>query len=738
METSSEQRIHIAEDTPHNGKSVTKIVSSPNMKYIATWSSEDSSVVGWCIVDDGQLKHEYMISQDEVDICYNKSPELYGYGEYYELFTVSDNKLVLMQIFGGEDESAKIGKIDVLVMLTERSLSNHEINVVAEVGKFWRIFDFETKKQLIQGLSDSPIWVYNSAFTENENLIITDSYSSRVYVFVTKKVGNSFKLTCKLTTSFGDSPDTKVIITPREKLLICNPALGSITKWDIKTLSFEVHFFLSNAYIVQAAKLNYDESLLLVHAIKLMEKGGSCPYIIIYLANNGMKLVTYAYSESIMIDSFDIIASRFGERLLVMSHDKDQTYYELRDPYLHEKPVAADKLFEVGSFKFQHPCVVTFDEVDKVDKVIGFINNNLLIKKLVNRDWIKYIREELKDYNRITIPSGGNEIDKMLNDAKFPIDTEFPRITSGYLVKWTLNYDSDSDKALLKAEPLNGLISDPKEREINLVIWESLEFIKCECLHNDDLVMITDTDVYVWTFNTEKIQLNYYYSEIGGRLDILEEVIFTNNFLPSPYITSVIYRRGYSFGNQEHFKELLEIYTKEEYYLAIYGYDVMDAIVEFRDYKLAEIFCKSCIELNFKNEKDPTPNIQLFGIISRFILKLTEENSIFVEAFISEISYFIAFDKYYLAQTLSKVTSVKHLDHVGVHNQLTTLSNEIRGIETDERKLVKKPYISPILLNAIQGETEEKLDDKVNNLQKEMKEMREMLNEINNKIGQLL
>ncbi|CAG8710274.1 8325_t:CDS:1, partial [Racocetra persica] len=49
----------------------------------------------------------------------------------------------------------------------------------------------------------------------------------------------------------------------------------------------------------------------------------------------------------------------------------------------------------------------------------------------------------------------------------------------------------------------------------------------------------------------------------------------------------------------------------------------------------------------------------------------------------------------------------------------------------------KKPYISPILLDAIQGETEEKLDDKVNNLQQEMKEMREVLNAIKNKVEQL-
>ncbi|KAF0557944.1 transient receptor potential cation channel subfamily a member 1-like [Gigaspora margarita] len=73
----SEQHIQITENfIPHNGKPVTKIVSSPNMKYVATWSSEDRSVVGWNIIDNLQeLKHECTILHNHVD--YDKCPELF-------------------------------------------------------------------------------------------------------------------------------------------------------------------------------------------------------------------------------------------------------------------------------------------------------------------------------------------------------------------------------------------------------------------------------------------------------------------------------------------------------------------------------------------------------------------------------------------------------------------------------------------------------------------------------------
>ncbi|CAG8502615.1 25898_t:CDS:2 [Gigaspora margarita] len=85
------------------------------MKYVATWSSEDRSVVGWNNIDNVQeLKHECTILHNHVD--YYKCPELfihYYFDEYgfSKFFAVSDNKLVSMLIFRNNDERPKIGKI---------------------------------------------------------------------------------------------------------------------------------------------------------------------------------------------------------------------------------------------------------------------------------------------------------------------------------------------------------------------------------------------------------------------------------------------------------------------------------------------------------------------------------------------------------------------------------------------------------------------------------------------------
>ncbi|CAG8828640.1 9874_t:CDS:1, partial [Gigaspora rosea] len=58
-------------------------------------------------------------------------------------------------------------------------------------------------------------------------------------------------------------------------------------------------------------------------------------------------------------------------------------------------------------------------------------------------------------------------------------------------------------------------------------------------------------------------------------------------------------------------------------------------------------------------------------------------------------------------------------------------------IESDEQKLSKKLYISPSLLDMIKRESNNEIqeNDKINKLQKEMEEIKRILNEIrNNKI----
>lgn len=51
---------NIINNKPHNGKPITEIETSPNGKYLVTYSEDDHSIVGWD-VDKNQFKLEFSI-----------------------------------------------------------------------------------------------------------------------------------------------------------------------------------------------------------------------------------------------------------------------------------------------------------------------------------------------------------------------------------------------------------------------------------------------------------------------------------------------------------------------------------------------------------------------------------------------------------------------------------------------------------------------------------------------------
>ncbi|PKY62683.1 hypothetical protein RhiirA4_489623, partial [Rhizophagus irregularis] len=62
-----DDKIFTFDDEPHNGKPITMIDISPNEKYLATYSKEDFSIVGWNVedIDKVQLKFHQTFDIDE-------------------------------------------------------------------------------------------------------------------------------------------------------------------------------------------------------------------------------------------------------------------------------------------------------------------------------------------------------------------------------------------------------------------------------------------------------------------------------------------------------------------------------------------------------------------------------------------------------------------------------------------------------------------------------------------------
>ncbi|CAG8763044.1 11945_t:CDS:2, partial [Gigaspora rosea] len=281
----------------------------------------------YCLKDKKNLQPKYMISEDpkkndsekiansskKVADDYDKLHKLYMSNakdcNYSKLFTVSDNKLVLMRILDSNNPNENVQKNpneNVQKNLNENVQKNLNENVQKNPDENYQknpnenyqknlkenyqknlnendpvmigIFDLETRKHYLPTSIKITIKVSQSAFMKNGDVIMID-------------LGTSSS-----AMSFKRSFNTKVFVTPNEKLLIYDKSRfgsGNITKWDLKTSLFEAHFFLSNVFEVHDVKLNYNESLLLVYTTKYTEKKDKKEKnVIVYLANNGMKLVT--------------------------------------------------------------------------------------------------------------------------------------------------------------------------------------------------------------------------------------------------------------------------------------------------------------------------------------------------------------------------------------------------------------------------------------------------------------
>ncbi|RIB23055.1 hypothetical protein C2G38_909821 [Gigaspora rosea] len=174
----------------------------------------------------------------------------------------------------------------------------------------------------------------------------------------------------------------------------------------------------------------------------------------------------------------------------------------------------------------------------------------------------------------------------------------------------------------------------------------------CDCLDNDDLVIVTARSVFIWTFNTKdyKIELNYRWDNGGyswdwngeNRKEIINLFSKKSYFHPpSSYISMI--RNNHAFPQSEppkydrfFFNELIEKHINNKFFLILYGQKLIEDIVkEDKDKWLRKLF-DGCIERI--EEDDETLNTQIFKIFSRSITDIYKKNPSFFEYFAIKIS----------------------------------------------------------------------------------------------------
>ncbi|CAG8718431.1 34609_t:CDS:2 [Gigaspora margarita] len=682
--------------TPHNREQVTMITCSPNMKNIVTWSDEDNSAV-----------------------CCKK------FGDIKNYFTVSDDKFVSMPI---SEEEVEIIKED----------DDSKINYV-KVG----IFNFETGENLFLNLPYSEIIVETLAFLDGNNLgenkliMISKEPLYRIYIFTQENNEFIHQSTIKMETY-----DEKIFLS-NGKLFIYDGNLGSITKWDINTLKFEAFFLFDNSFDVDNMKLSDNGVLLFVYGKKREDNLHKDPYpcISIYSTEHGNKFI-----------AFYLIASDIGARLLIVDHKKNEEekkyQYHICDPFAPnisiENYVKANKLFE--DFEAKSSEIFENKYIIKNDKIIGFNNDgNLVIKGLIpdNDNWISYLRNELKDFNRIFISSASEKIIDLIVKSKKGTDV-YKKYPKKFFVTWTLKYDNMN--IFLTAEFKNDKIEQTdriqivSESYINSV-KDVKEFVKeCDCLNNDDLVMVTALGVLIWTFNrkNKKIELNYRWDDEGNtwecdRIELIklfyeigenkfdEKNLNENNFdikglkkksyfFPPPsYISMIRYNHAHSQSqppkdDRFFFNELIEMHINNKFFLILYGKKLIEDIIKEDEETLLRKVLNGCIKQIEKDEE--TLNTQIFKIFSQSVNEIFKNNLSFFEDFVIQISFLC------VLKVEKKDQVLNHLNHYQNYIHISELRKFISEINSNDWEESTKPIITKVM-KAIKDEKQESEAEKI-------------------------
>ncbi|RIB06799.1 hypothetical protein C2G38_484161 [Gigaspora rosea] len=198
----------------------------------------------------------------------------------------------------------------------------------------------------------------------------------------------------------------------------------------------------------------------------------------------------------------------------------------------------------------------------------------------------------------------------MTKEATTDVYKEYPK---KWFVTWTLKYENMN--IILTAKFKNDKIEQAETKSDSIQIVPEAyiksyrdvkKYVKeCDCLDNDDLVIVTARSVFIWTFNTKdyKIELNHRWDNEGDSWDwdretrkkiinlfyeIDKEYFDENEFdikklpkksyflPPSSYISMIRYDHAFSQSeapndNRLFFNELIEKHINNKFFLILYG-----------------------------------------------------------------------------------------------------------------------------------------------------------------------
>ncbi|KAF0559075.1 hypothetical protein F8M41_007042 [Gigaspora margarita] len=335
----SEQIIEIPSEQspPHNGKKITKIVCSPKLKYVATWSDEDISACIYSI--EGQTNSEFKICYPLKEIVkHDLSGEIkndFLKAEKYELKLSDQKHIALMPYDEGYRHAALF------------TLERREVKILEPR---------DNKKKIVE-----------SNFIINEGdyylLVRREKNSNSITGYIFELCGKLKKIF--RVSNYNYSKD-HIVLHNNGYIFIYKRDTHIIMAWNTVTLEFIA--YLTTEWEIDCIRnfvLNKDATLLAIWFNKF-----------IYIYSIKFQLMISFYNVDYNITKCYFLLFEDKECLLVKC---DQTHFYLLDPYIFTEK-RHKETEEISELEFNQPYIMNYS-------MVFYIDENKLKAKTFPESW---------------------------------------------------------------------------------------------------------------------------------------------------------------------------------------------------------------------------------------------------------------------------------------------------------------------------------------------------------------
>ncbi|CAG8523211.1 9810_t:CDS:2 [Funneliformis mosseae] len=616
---------------PHNGKQIDRMVVSPDMSYVVTYSESDNSINGWLVdIEKDKQQHDknfvlyepYKISSF---VLYKKILIFYYYkaNEHcYRIVDFNGGKGQFLQLKHAEMQSIEKNGHKEIGIIKEKLLGflpNGDLVLVSLSDYKIYLYSFKSKPK-----TDKTPWEYSIVYD-----IDIPGRSDEYVDCLIYQTANITKLFVSTTTKYYEY-DT----------------VTTITQLDLSTMSFEMQYHLSDSYktfdldrSLSNIVMNQNQTLL---ALNIKE------VIYIFSIETGIQISRYSDDY----EPVEFVTLKDGsEGLIIYKKLSDETSCKFVDPFL-----PSDTMIDITNIIDDPRNVI----INKSNRKFSIVENNVCVSDGLNEDTFEQLLKNTYHNNIYTLAifktiqnmlkgilNGINKIDKV-------------GLVLGENFRFKLK---NNDKGSFVIKGFNKSHDHKWKETRNCDSHRSIDILSYQQLNNQDLALITKRGIFIYTIDGDLLTLRYFWNNenwndnwikhkrTGSKVDIndlIQKVLnkeFSDSFssLPSPNFMVIFENCDVNNLDDPYeivlfvksldnpinlYKILLLNIINNPSEFSKFGSEILDIAIEKRnDYIVQSIFNKIISLIDQENENNSTNYMMLLPyIISLKLHKLCDHD----------------------------------------------------------------------------------------------------------------